>query len=128
MIITDPRSLAYGVDKQGISKRFLNYFHSLDASLGARTLGPDQTISGKVQSTVTAATQQARTVDEHRGLSKTAHDVGILLSRCRLSELIIMRSIIPKPSRLLLVRKFAPSTPPPPSKCLIYTRRHAASR
>jgi len=67
----------YAVDKQGISKRFLNYFHSIDTSLGARTLGPDQTISGKVQSTVTAATQQAKTIDEQRGLTKTAHDVGI---------------------------------------------------
>jgi len=61
-------------NKQGISKRFLAYFHSLDTSLGARTLGRDQTISGKVHSTVTAATQQARTVDEQRGFSKTAHD------------------------------------------------------
>jgi hypothetical protein len=65
------------VGKQGISKRFLDYFHSIDTSIGARTLGPEQTISGKVQSTVTAATQQAKAVDEHRGLSKTAHDVGI---------------------------------------------------
>ncbi|KAF5382702.1 hypothetical protein D9615_002819 [Tricholomella constricta] len=61
-------------NKQGISKRFLNYFHSLDTSLGARTLGPDQTISGKVQETVTAAAQQAKTVDEQKGISKAATD------------------------------------------------------
>jgi len=61
-------------NKQGISKRFLAYMSSLDASIGARTLGPDQTISGRVQSTLNSASQQARSVDEHRGISKTAND------------------------------------------------------
>ncbi|KAF8895307.1 hypothetical protein BD779DRAFT_1498721 [Infundibulicybe gibba] len=60
--------------KQGISKRFLNYFKSLDSSLGARALGPDQTITGRVQSTVNAATQQAKSVDEQKGITKTASD------------------------------------------------------
>ncbi|KAL0960881.1 hypothetical protein HGRIS_005893 [Hohenbuehelia grisea] len=66
------------VDKQGISKRFLSYFHSVDTALGARALGPEQTISGKVTSTVGAATQtatqQAKSLDEQRGISKTAND------------------------------------------------------
>lgn len=65
--------------KQGISKRFLDYFHSIDTSLGARALGPDQTISGKVQSTVHAAAEQAKSVDEQRGFSKVAHDVRIAI-------------------------------------------------
>ncbi|THV03806.1 hypothetical protein K435DRAFT_650353 [Dendrothele bispora CBS 962.96] len=60
--------------KQGISQRFLSYFHSIDSSLGSRALGPDKTISGKVQETLQAATQQAKTVDEQRGISKTAND------------------------------------------------------
>ncbi|GLB38284.1 putative RNA recognition motif containing protein [Lyophyllum shimeji] len=60
--------------KQGISKRFLDYIHSLDTSLGARALGPDQTISAKVQETVNTATQQAKSLDEKKGLSKTAND------------------------------------------------------
>lgn len=60
--------------KQGISKRFLNYITSVDSSVGARALGPDQTISGKVQSTFSSASQQARSVDQHRGISKTAND------------------------------------------------------
>jgi len=64
-------------NKQGISKRFLDYFHSLDNSLGSRALGPEQTISGKVQSTVEAAKQQAKTVDERQGLSKIAQDYYI---------------------------------------------------
>jgi RNA recognition motif-containing protein len=61
-------------NKQGISKRFLNYITSLDSSIGARALGPDRTISGKVQSTFSSATQQARSVDEQKGFSKTAND------------------------------------------------------
>ncbi|KAG6900392.1 hypothetical protein C0993_011380 [Termitomyces sp. T159_Od127] len=61
-------------NEQGISKRFLEYFHHVDKSLGSRALGPDQTISSKVQSTVDAATQKAKTVDEQKGYSKTAYD------------------------------------------------------
>ncbi|KAG5341131.1 Protein vip1 [Termitomyces sp. T112] len=61
-------------NEQGISKRFLEYFHHVDKSLGSRTLGPDQTISNKVQSTVDAATQKAKTLDEQKGYSKTAYD------------------------------------------------------
>ncbi|KAG6837614.1 hypothetical protein H0H93_006135 [Arthromyces matolae] len=61
-------------NEQGISKRFLDYFHHVDQSLGSRALGQDQTISGKVQSTVDTATQKAKSVDEEKGYSKTAHD------------------------------------------------------
>ncbi|ETW82006.1 hypothetical protein HETIRDRAFT_418015 [Heterobasidion irregulare TC 32-1] len=61
-------------NEKGISKRFLNYFQSVDTSLGAKALGPDQTISGKVTSTLQNATQQARAVDEQKGISKSATD------------------------------------------------------
>jgi len=60
--------------EKGISKRFLNYFHSVDSSIGAKALGPDQTISGKVTSTIQTATQHARSVDEQKGYSKVAED------------------------------------------------------
>ncbi|KAF9013370.1 hypothetical protein BDQ17DRAFT_1419529 [Cyathus striatus] len=60
--------------KQGISKRFINYFHSLDKTVGERALGPDQTVSAKAQSTVDAAVQKAKEVDEQKGLSKIAND------------------------------------------------------
>jgi len=60
--------------KQGISKRFLNYFHSLDKTVGERALGPDQTITAKLQTTVGSATQQARSMDQEKGISKTAND------------------------------------------------------
>jgi hypothetical protein len=63
-------------EKQGISKRFLSYFQSLDKSVGERALGPDQTILGKLQSTVASASEQARAVDEQKGYSKTAQDVS----------------------------------------------------
>ncbi|TFY66897.1 hypothetical protein EVG20_g4192 [Dentipellis fragilis] len=61
-------------NEKGISKRFLNYFQSLDTTLGAKALGPDQTISGKVTQTLQGAAQQAKSVDEQRGFSKTASD------------------------------------------------------
>ena len=61
--------------EKGISQRFLNYFQSIDSSIGAKALGPDQTLSGKVTSTIQTATQHAKTVDEQRGYSKVAGDV-----------------------------------------------------
>ncbi|KAF8909019.1 hypothetical protein CPB84DRAFT_1813261 [Gymnopilus junonius] len=60
--------------KHGISKRFLDYFNNIDKSIGQRALGPDQTVSAKVQSTLESATQQAKAVDEQKGYSKVAHD------------------------------------------------------
>lgn len=66
------------LDKQGISKRFLSYFSNLDKSVGERALGPDQTISGKLQSTVDKAVQQARTVDEEKGYLRAVQDVRFL--------------------------------------------------
>ena len=55
--------------KQGISSRFLSYIKSLDATVGQKALGPDQTVSGKVVDTL-------RSVDETRGVSKSAGDVS----------------------------------------------------
>jgi len=60
--------------EKGISKRFLNYFQSFDSSIGAKALGPDQTISGRVTSTIQTATQHAKTVDEQKGYSTVAGD------------------------------------------------------
>jgi len=61
-------------NKQGISTRFLNYFQQLDKAAGSRALGPDQTLSGKVQQTLSHAAAQAKSVDEQKGYTKVAHD------------------------------------------------------
>ncbi|KAH8114654.1 hypothetical protein DFH11DRAFT_1592580 [Phellopilus nigrolimitatus] len=61
-------------NQKGISKRFLSYFNTLDTTVGAKALGPDQTVSGKVQSTLSSATDRARSVDEQKGYSKSAND------------------------------------------------------
>ena len=65
------------IEQKGISKRFLDYFHNLDSTVGAKALGPDQTVSAKVHTTFTSAADRARTVDEQKGYSKTAHEVRI---------------------------------------------------
>jgi len=67
------RAIQYDNEK-GISTRFLNYFQSLDVSIGAKALGPDQKISSKFTSTIQTATQHARTVDEQKGYTKVAGD------------------------------------------------------
>jgi len=59
---------------QGISKNFLSYFQNLDKTVGHHALGPNQTITGKLQATIDAATQHARGVDEQGGYSKSAHE------------------------------------------------------
>ncbi|KAJ7718113.1 hypothetical protein DFH07DRAFT_973382 [Mycena maculata] len=60
--------------KQGISSRFLSYLKSVDKTVGAKTLGADQTVSGKVVETFSAATEQARAIDEQKGYSKATGD------------------------------------------------------
>ncbi|PPR00451.1 hypothetical protein CVT24_004512 [Panaeolus cyanescens] len=60
--------------KQGISKRFLDYITTLDKKIGDKALGPEQTISGKLQTTVEDATQRARAIDEQKGFTKLASD------------------------------------------------------
>jgi len=60
--------------KQGISRRFTEFFHSVDTTLGQKALGPDQTISGKVRSSVSGGIVQARSLDEQKGFSKTVGD------------------------------------------------------
>jgi hypothetical protein len=64
------------IDKQGISKRFLDYMRGLDTTVGQKALGSDQTVSGKVQSTLKGARTRAKTIDEQKGYSKIAHEVG----------------------------------------------------
>ncbi|KIY61867.1 hypothetical protein CYLTODRAFT_494991 [Cylindrobasidium torrendii FP15055 ss-10] len=61
-------------NQQGISKRFLAYFHSIDATIGAKALGPDQKLSTKVQETVTSTATRAKTIDEQKGYTKTASE------------------------------------------------------
>lgn len=65
------------IDKNGISQRFLAYFKTFDQQAGARALGPEKTLSGKVQETIAQATEQAKAVDEHRGISKTFSEVRV---------------------------------------------------
>ena len=72
-------TLLVKLDKQGISKRFLGSFQNLDKSVGERALGPDQTISGKLQSTVGKAVQHAKSADEEKGYLKTVQDVSLPL-------------------------------------------------
>ncbi|KAG1822615.1 uncharacterized protein BJ212DRAFT_1477041 [Suillus subaureus] len=61
-------------NKQGISKRFLDYMRGLDTTVGQKALGSDQTVSGKVQSTLKGAHTRAKTIDEQKGYSKVAHE------------------------------------------------------
>jgi len=61
-------------NERGISKRFLSYIQGLDKTVGEKALGPDQTLSSKLQATVDQATQQVRAVDEQKGYSKIAQD------------------------------------------------------
>ena len=65
------------LDTQGISKRFLNYFQSLDKSVGHHTIGRGQTVTGQLQASLDAATQHARGLDAQGGYSKGVHEVSV---------------------------------------------------
>ena len=79
MLTTTDGRLSSRTEKQGISKRFLEYFRSIDSTLGQRAIGPDQTISGKFQSSVNDGIHHARTFDEQQGVTKKVGGVSALL-------------------------------------------------
>lgn len=62
--------------QRGISKRFLDYFHSIDKTVGEKALGKEQTITGALGETVRQASERARTIDEQKGISTKATDVS----------------------------------------------------
>ncbi len=113
------------IDKQGISQRFLSYFHSFDTTVGARTLGADQTISGKVQQTVSAAAERAKGVDAEKGYSKTAGEVSQLMVPGQPTQDSV--STIPKRCPRLSGRRSRCSTPTHRSKYSISMKRHVVS-
>lgn len=115
------------VDKQGISKKFLSFISGLDKSAGHRALGPEQTISGKVQSTLKEAHTRAKGIDEQKGYSKTAQGVYLpslsslsLLTRTLCS---IMRKPLLRPS----ASQSCPSTPALLSKYATFMKKRFAS-
>jgi len=64
--------------KQGISSKFLTFIQDLDQKAGAKAVGPEKTISGKIQETVQpiidTVVGQAKAVDEKNKISSTATD------------------------------------------------------
>ena len=52
-------------------------------------MGPNQTVSSKVQDTLASATQQAKNLDEQKGISKTFYDVRSLLYYPRRTDLTL---------------------------------------
>lgn len=61
-------------EKQGISTRFLDFFHSLDKSVGAKVVGEDKTVSEKINEHAAAVVGKAREVDQNRGVSAKFSD------------------------------------------------------
>ncbi|KAF9454830.1 hypothetical protein P691DRAFT_691910 [Macrolepiota fuliginosa MF-IS2] len=60
--------------KQGISSRFLQYFHQFDEGLGKRAFGPEQKVTATVQAKVDERIKHAKAIGEEKGYSKIAHD------------------------------------------------------
>lgn len=79
--------------KQGISKRFLSYLQTFDTTVGAKVIGPEQTISGKVQQTLQGATVKAKELDEVQGISKTAGNVRT--NPLNVSLVLTYRQVLP---------------------------------
>ncbi|WWD17971.1 hypothetical protein CI109_102416 [Kwoniella shandongensis] len=60
--------------KQGISSRFINFFNSLDSTVGNKVVGENQTVSGKLTESAAVAVAKTREVDQSRGISAKFHD------------------------------------------------------
>ena len=105
LIIHEIKSLF--VDQKGISKRFVDYFHSLDETVGHKAIGHDQTVSSKLQEQYQHAADKARAFDEQRGITKSAHDVSFVLFRLpnmRYLSLILSRISVLLESDLFSLR------------------------
>lgn len=63
----EPR--AHTAEKQGISSRFLNFFNSIDHTVGGRVIGENQTVSGKVGEQASFVVNKTKEVDQNRGVS-----------------------------------------------------------
>jgi hypothetical protein len=61
-------------DKQGISNRFLNFFNSMDQSVGQRVVGENKTVSGKLNEQAQIIAAKTKEVDQNRGVSAKFHD------------------------------------------------------
>lgn len=78
-------------NQRGISKRFLSYFQSIDSTLGQKALGPDQKISAKVAEKLYQAQEQAKTIDQQKGITTKAGDVRCDLLLTSMRRLTIRR-------------------------------------
>lgn len=56
-------------EKQGISNKFIDFFHSLDKGVGAKVVGEDKTVSGKLNEQAAAVVAKTREVDQSRGVT-----------------------------------------------------------
>lgn len=65
--------------KQGISKRFLDYFNHIDTTVGKTAFKPKEGETAAPTFT-SGAFATVKSVDEQRGISKTATDVSIIAS------------------------------------------------
>ncbi|KAF8440968.1 hypothetical protein L210DRAFT_3612169 [Boletus edulis BED1] len=75
MLTDDILRRAIDIDnKNGISKKFLSFMSGLDKSVGQKALGPEQTVSGKLQTTLKEAHTRVKTIDEQKGYSKVARE------------------------------------------------------
>ena len=61
-------------EKQGISSRFLEFFQSLDHTVGSKVVGEDKTVSGKVTEQAAAVVAKTREVDQKQGVSAKFSD------------------------------------------------------
>lgn len=61
-------------EKQGISSRFLDFFHSLDKQVGEKVVGEQKTVTGKINESAAAVVAKTREVDQNRGVSARFSD------------------------------------------------------
>jgi hypothetical protein len=143
--------------RQGISKRFLGYLHSLDQTIGEKLFGHKETtageqqdkekgtagetsdtgaaagiarhptVSGKAQETVAGIRDRAVAIDEQKGYSKQASSVRSKNSAHLISVLTIVNSITRGRSTRHSGRRCSHSTRALQSRSWTFTKRQSES-
>jgi hypothetical protein len=68
--------------KNGISSKFLTWWHSFDHTAGSKISKDGVPLSSVVQGHVNTATEKAKSIDQQQGISARGNEVRSLRMRC----------------------------------------------
>lgn len=102
----------------------MNFFNSLDHTVGAKVVGEDKTVSGKVNESAAAVIAKTREVDQNRGVSAKFNDYySKAMGTSMGQKSVSFTARLDSADHLGTVTGFRSFTRLRRSKCLMSTRR-----